>query len=62
MKNLIAATFNQMKKPKQILVVPLTIYSGIEQGFLLTDVTRVCYMHQAYLIHNVNNIEHINHL
>lgn len=30
-----------MKKPYQILIIPLTIYSGIEQGFLSAEYTAV---------------------
>ncbi|MCL4133351.1 UNVERIFIED_CONTAM: hypothetical protein GTU68_025280 [Idotea baltica] len=36
---LLFATFKQMKKPYQILITPLTIWSGIEQGFLSADYT-----------------------
>ena len=36
---LLIATFVHMKKPYQLLVIPLTIWSGLEQGFFLSDYT-----------------------
>ena len=36
---LLVATFKHMKKPYQLLIVPLTIWSGLEQGFFLSDYT-----------------------
>ena len=38
---LVAATYNQMKKKKQLLIIPLTFWSGIEQGFFGADFTAV---------------------
>ena len=35
------ATFRQMKKKEQILVIPITFWSGIEQGFFGADFTAV---------------------
>jgi hypothetical protein len=32
-----AATFRHMKKPYQLLIIPLTIWSGLEQGFFGSD-------------------------
>ena len=33
------ATFKHMTKPYQLLIIPLTIWSGLEQGFFLSDFT-----------------------
>ena len=38
---LVAATYNQMMKKKQLLIIPLTFWSGIEQGFFGADFTAV---------------------
>ncbi|CAL8144817.1 unnamed protein product [Orchesella dallaii] len=38
-KDLLVATFKHMTKPYQILMIPLTIWSGMEQGFLGADFT-----------------------
>ena len=35
------ATFRQMKKKEQLLVIPITFWSGIEQGFFGADFTAV---------------------
>lgn len=40
-KDLLIATFRHMKKKKQILIIPLTFWSGIEQGFFGADFTAV---------------------
>ena len=40
-KDLLAATFRHIKKKKQILIIPLTFWSGIEQGFFTSDFTAV---------------------
>ena len=36
---LFIATFKHMSKPYQLLIIPLTIWSGLEQGFFLSDYT-----------------------
>ncbi|XP_071528811.1 UNC93-like protein [Panulirus ornatus] len=36
---LLVATFNHMRHPYQLLIIPLTIWSGVEQAFLGTDFT-----------------------
>jgi len=36
---LFIATFKHMTKPYQMLIIPLTIWSGLEQGFFLSDYT-----------------------
>ncbi|ODM95223.1 UNC93-like protein [Orchesella cincta] len=38
-KDLLVATFKHMTKPYQILMIPLTIWSGMEQGFFGADFT-----------------------
>ena len=38
---LLAATFRQMKKPNQQLLIPLTVFIGIEQAFIGADFTQV---------------------
>ena len=37
--SLLLATFNQMKKPYQLCIIPLTVWSGVEKGFFLSDFT-----------------------
>ena len=36
-KQLLVATFQHMKKKNQIFIIPLTLWSGIEQGFFNAD-------------------------
>ena len=36
---LLVATFKHMKKPYQMFIIPLTIWSGLEQGFFAADYT-----------------------
>ncbi|ODN04684.1 UNC93-like protein [Orchesella cincta] len=38
-KELLIATFRHMRKPYQILIIPLTIWSGMEQGFFGAEYT-----------------------
>ena len=38
---LLVATFRHMKNKNQLLVIPITIWSGIEQGFFNADFTAV---------------------
>ena len=38
---LLVATFRQMMKKEQILVIPITFWSGIEQGFFDAEFTAV---------------------
>ena len=40
-KQLLVATFKHMKKYYQILIIPLTFWSGVEQGFFGADFTAV---------------------
>ena len=49
---LLVATFKHMKKPYQILVIPLTIWSGFEQGFFASDYT-AGYVSCVLGVHNV---------
>lgn len=37
---LLAATFVQLRKPYQLLLIPLTIYIGVEQAFVMADFTQ----------------------
>lgn len=37
---LLSATFNQLKKPYQQLLIPLTIFIGMEQAFISADFTQ----------------------
>lgn len=34
---LLIATFNHMRHPYQLLIIPLTMWSGIEQSFFTSD-------------------------
>ncbi|XP_018010585.1 UNC93-like protein [Hyalella azteca] len=36
---LLVATFNHMRHPFQLLIIPLTIWSGVEQGYIGADYT-----------------------
>ena len=38
---LLVATIRHMKEPRQLLIIPLTLWSGIEQGFFGSDFTAV---------------------
>ena len=38
---IIAATFIHLKDYRQLLLIPLTMYSGLEQAFLAGDITQV---------------------
>eukprot|EP00397_Hematodinium_sp_SG-2012_P021074 GEMP01021748.1.p1 GENE.GEMP01021748.1~~GEMP01021748.1.p1 ORF type:complete len:488 (+),score=105.76 GEMP01021748.1:182-1645(+) len=37
--SLLVATFSHMKQPTQLLIIPLTLWSGLEQGFFGNDFT-----------------------
>lgn len=39
---LLSATFKQLRKPNQQLLIPLTIFIGMEQAFIGADFTQVC--------------------
>ena len=39
---MLKATVNHMKDRRQLLLIPITVYSGFEQAFLWSDYTRVC--------------------
>ncbi|CAK9301423.1 unnamed protein product [Gordionus sp. m RMFG-2023] len=46
------ATLNQMRDPRQICLIPLSIYSGLQQGFMSADFTKAyvaCYYGVGYL-------------
>jgi hypothetical protein len=38
---LLSATFRQLKKPNQQLLIPLTVFIGMEQAFIGADFTQV---------------------
>lgn len=38
---LLVETFRHLRNPQQLLLIPLTMYSGIEQAFLASDFTKV---------------------
>ena len=38
---LVLATVRLLKDHRMVLLIPLTIYSGLEQGFITGDFTRV---------------------
>ena len=44
---LVVATFLHLKKPYQLLILPLTIWSGMEQGFFFSDYTAVSKMQRV---------------
>ena len=52
---LLVATFSHMKKPYQILIIPLTFWSGVEQGFFGADFT-AGYVSCAWGVHNVGYV------
>ena len=44
-KQLLIATGRQMKNIKQLLLLPITIWSGLQQGFFGADFTAVSVIH-----------------
>ncbi|KAG7155255.1 protein unc-93 homolog A-like [Homarus americanus] len=52
---LVVSTFNHMRHPYQLLVIPLTIYSGLEQQFLTADYT-AAYVTCALGVHMVGYV------
>lgn len=49
---LLLATFFHLKNPYQLLIIPLTLWSGFEQGFITADFTKA-YVSCAWGIHRV---------
>ncbi|XP_037069148.1 UNC93-like protein [Pollicipes pollicipes] len=49
---LLLATMMHMKKPYQLLIIPLTMWSGFEQAFLMADFTKA-FVSCAWGIHRV---------
>ena len=45
---LLIVTAKQMRKKKQFLLIPLTIWSGLEQGFFGADFTAVRYLSDTF--------------
>ncbi|XP_076370742.1 protein unc-93 homolog A-like [Tachypleus tridentatus] len=52
---LLVATFRHLKNPYQILIVPITIFSGLEQAFVIGDYTKA-FVSCAWGIHNVGYV------
>jgi len=52
---LLVATFRHMKNKKQVLIIPLTIWSGIEQGFFGADFT-AGFVTCAYGVHIIGRV------
>jgi hypothetical protein len=56
---LLMATFKQMKRKEQLLIIPITFWSGIEQGFFGADFTavskvlRLWHYYETYPIYRV---------
>lgn len=49
---LLSATMNQCKKANQQLLVPITVWIGMEQAFIGADFTQVCFPMQKKKIIN----------
>merc|ERR1711892_499472 len=54
-KQLLVASFGHMKKKNQILIIPLTFWSGVEQGFFGADFT-AGFVTCAYGVHIVGRV------
>jgi len=52
---LLISTFNHMKKKEQLLIIPITFWSGIEQGFFSADFT-AGFVTCAYGVHIVGRV------
>ena len=52
---LFKATYRHMKKPFQILIIPLTFWSGVEQGFFGADFTAVSSQSLWHLLIRMRN-------
>lgn len=53
--HLLAATFNQMKKPNQQLLIPITVFIGMEQAFIGADFTQA-FVSCALGIHQIGYV------
>ncbi|XP_013773994.1 protein unc-93 homolog A-like [Limulus polyphemus] len=49
---LLLATLKHLKNPRQLLLIPLTVYSGLEQAFFLSDYTKA-YIACSWGIHRI---------
>ncbi len=47
---LLVATFQNLAVPYQVLIIPLTLWSGMEQGFFHSDVTAVSTNSSCFLL------------
>jgi hypothetical protein len=45
MLRLFFATLRHLKDIRMLLIIPLTMYSGLEQGFVFADFTKVRFIH-----------------
>ena len=52
---LCAATLRHMRDPRQILLIPLTMFSGLEQAFFSSDFTAVCGQENCLLRRKLDN-------
>lgn len=52
---LVMATANHLKNPYQLILIPITIFSGLEQGFLSTDFTQA-FITCSWGVHNVGYV------
>lgn len=52
---LLSATLNQCKKPNQQLLVPITVWIGMEQAFIGADFTQVNSLHSLRLLTEINH-------
>lgn len=44
---LLTATLNMLKKKRQLLMLPITMFIGLEEAFLAVDFTKVRYFLKA---------------
>ena len=51
---LLSATLNQCKKPNQQLLIPITVWIGMEQAFIGADFTQVSYCGNIFKSENYN--------
>jgi len=51
--DLLIATFKHMKDKRQLMLIPITMYSGFEQAFLTGDYTRVRTLALSFYIFHV---------
>lgn len=42
-REMLMATVRHMKNPEQLLLIPFTIFTGVQQSFWAAEFTKVCY-------------------